>query len=331
MRLSDPRQLIALVVTVAGLGSWLFSGPLEHPNLPGPTGSILGAKTGEGLIAFTLRDAAGRLQIFTANPDGSGQRQLTFKGDNGRPAWSPDGRRLAFITTRAMGVSIAVMDADGSHQIVLTEGEAPDWSHDDESISFSRGGQIWVIRVDGQDLRQVTRSSTLKAGPSWSPDDMRLAFILIQDPQSPNSPRPTIGIVNADGSNERILTPPGRVNVRIEPDGTPTVLETADDANAPAWSPVGDTIAFWSGIEQRYGQIWVINADGSGVRQLTDDPSHRNNDDPSWSPDGRQILFGSGRSGRVELWVMNADGSGQHPLFPIDAGPFPGRASWQKP
>lgn len=296
-------------------------------------GGITRTKTGEGLIAFTLRDSAGRLQIFTANPDGSEQRQLTFVGDNGRPAWSPDGRRLAFSTKLAGADSVAIvaiMDADGSHQIVLAAGDAPDWSHDGESIAFSRAGQIWVMRVDGSGLRQVTRSSTFKAGPSWSHDGTRMAFILIQDPQSPTSPRPTIGIVNADGSNERILTPPGRVNVRIESDGTRTVLETADDANAPAWSPLDDRIAFWSGIEQRYGQVWVIKADGTGSMQLTDDPSHRNSDDPSWSPDGRKILFGTGRGGTVELWVMNADGTGQHRLFRIDPFPLPGRASWQK-
>jgi TolB protein len=301
----------------------------------GPSG--IAQTSSGGLIAFTLRDSAGRLQIFTASPDGSQQRQLTADGDNGRPAWSPDGRKLAFSSSRAtganrgMGASVAIMNADGSHQLVLAAGDAPDWSRDGESIAFSRGGQIWVMRADGADLRQVTQSSAFKAGPSWSNDGTRMAFIRMLDPQSPNGPRPTIGIVNADGSTERILTPPGRVNVRIEPDGTRTVLETADDANAPAWSPVDDTIAFWSGIEQQYGQVWVIKADGSGGRQLTDDPTHRNSDDPSWSPDGRQILFGTGRGGRVELWVMNADGSGQRRLFPIDPYPFPGRGSWRNP
>jgi len=125
------------------------------------------------------------------------------------------------------------------------------------------------------------------------------------------------------------LTVERRVNVRVKADGTKTVLETAYDANAPAWSPVGDRIAFWSGIENQYGQIWVINADGTGSRQLTDDPSHRNNDDPSWSPDGKQILFGTGRDGRVEIWVMDSDGRNPRRLHQMDPFPFPGRASWQ--
>jgi TolB protein len=135
--------------------------------------------------------------------------------------------------------------------------------------------------------------------------------------------------MNADGTNERILTTEKRVNVRREPDGTATVLETANEANAPAWSPVGNRIAFWSGIENRYGQVWTIHSDGTKSIQLTEDPTHRNSDDPSWSPDGKKILFSTGRSGRNELWVMDADGSNERKLSDIDAFPFPGRASWQ--
>jgi TolB protein len=120
------------------------------------------------------------------------------------------------------------------------------------------------------------------------------------------------------------------MNIRANPDGTKTVLETAADANAPSWSPVSDEIAFWSGTENQYGQIWRIRADGTGSRQLTDDPSRRNNDDPSWSPDGQNIIFGTGRSGRPELWIIDRDGRNPRRLFhKLDAGPFPGRASWQ--
>ena len=135
--------------------------------------------------------------------------------------------------------------------------------------------------------------------------------------------------MNADGTEERILTSADRTNVCAQPDGTVMTIETAHDANAPAWSPVDDRIAFWSGIESQYGQVWTIHADGSGSEQLTEQTQHRNSDDPSWSPDGKKILFGTGRSGLDELWGMDADGSHEMRLFPMDAAPFPGRAAWQ--
>ena len=242
-----------------------------------------------GLIAFTLRDGAGRLQIFTQKPDGSDKRQLTFERDNGRPDWSPDGKRIAYGSIGNGRSWVAAMDADGSNQRQLAEGTPdPDWSPDGKQIAFSH--------------------------PTPSPDGKMGS---------------QIWLMNADGSNERILTTEKRVNVRREPDGTEPVLETANDANAPAWSPVDNRIAFWSGIETRYGQVWVINSDGTGSTQLTEDPTHCNSDDPSWSPDGKKILFSTGRSGRNELWMMDADGSNEKKLSDIDASPFPGRATWQ--
>jgi len=293
-----------------------------------------------GLIAFTLRDRAGRLQIFTENVDGSNQRQLTFEGDNGRPDWSPDGGKIAFGSHRNGNAWVAVMDADGSNQRFLVAGTQgdPDWSPDGNQIALSRPvasidgqirPQIWIVNADGSNLRQVTQTNTFKGGPSWSRDGTQMVFILIKNPGSPTHPQPEIGIMNSDGTNERILTIEDRVNVRHEPDGTTTVLETAHDANAPAWSPVDDRVAFWSGIENQYGQIWTINSDGTGSTQLTEDPTHRNNDDPSWSPDGKKVLFSTGRSGRAELWMMDADGSNERKLSDIDPFPFPGRASWQ--
>ena len=299
----------------------------------------LGADVTNGLIAFTLRDRAGRLQIFTQKPDGSERRQLTFERDNGRPDWSPDGRKIAFGSIGNGKSWVAVMDADGTNQRLIAEGTPdPDWSPDGKQIAFSHpsrspdgkmGSQIWLMNADGSNPRQITESGTSKAGPSWSPDGKQMVFILIRNPGSPTDPQPQIGIMNADGTDERILTTKSRVNVRGEPDGTETVLETANDANAPAWSPVDNRIAFWSGIETRYGQVWVINSDGTGSTQLTEDPTHRNSDDPTWSPDGKKILFSTGRSGRNELWMMDADGRHERKLSEIDASPFPGRATWQ--
>jgi len=303
------------------------------PSAPTPIAQTPRACRGKGLIALTLNDRNGRLQIFTIHPDGTGQKQLTLEGMNGRQDWSPDGKKMVFMSVRnsqpLQPATIWVMNEDGTDQRFLTEGIAPDWSPDGKRIAYVLGNQIWIMDADGSNERQITRSNTYKVGPSWSPDGKEMAFILVKNPGSHTDPQPQIGIMNSDGTNERILTGEDRVNVRIEADGTKTILETAHDANAPSWSAVENKIAFWSGIENQYGQVWVINSDGTGSKQLTEEPNHRNNDDPSWSPDGKMIIFSTGRSGRNELWVMNSDGSDERKIHDIDAFPFPGRASVQ--
>lgn len=84
----------------------------------------------------------------------------------------------------------------------------------------------------------------------------------------------------------------------------------------PAWSPAGNRIAFVT-TESGNDDIWVINEDGSGLTQLTDDPNYDKS--PSWSPDGTKILFWSNRTGKAQLWLMNSDGSNQHIISPNQA------------
>ncbi|MFN2529817.1 MAG: hypothetical protein ABR555_00820 [Pyrinomonadaceae bacterium] len=328
-----------------GIGNWIMNADGSDQRIfttntfvrsrPSWQPSVNGSFSGDagegkyGLIALTFKDEAGKLQIFTIRPDGSQKKQLTFEGDNGRPEWSPDGTRIAFATIRDGKGSVGVMAADGSSQKLLTEGRHPSWSRDGSRIAFARDGQIWVMNVDGSNISQITHSNSFKNGPSWSPDGKQMVFILLKNPQSKTDPQPQIGIMNSDGTNETILTTNDRSNVCRQTDGTESFLATAHDANAPAWSPVDNRIAMWSGIEKRYGEVWVINSNGTDSVQLTRECSRRNNDDPSWSQDGRKILFSTGRSGRNELWVIDADGGKEKRLSNIDAFPFPGRASWQ--
>jgi TolB protein len=330
---------LALVAAPAGCGgaSNLFAAKTTDA-APNPGACIDTVVSGNndlshvqgGVIAFTLRDAQGQLQIFTAKPDGSGLRQLTSEGQNGLAAWSRDGKQLAFMAIRANGAFIGVMNADGSNQrLFAAGGQAPDWSPDGRLIAFSRDGQVWTMNADGTGEKRITSSATFKVRPSWSPDGTQMVFILIRNLSNPMDPQPQIGIMSSNGTSERILTAADRTNVCTEIDGSTRVLETAHDANAPSWSPIDDRIALWSGIENMYGQVWSIRADGTASTQLTHETRHSNNDDPSWSPDGTKILFSTGRSGRNELWVMDADGSNEMRLFPIDANPFPGRGAWQ--
>jgi Tol biopolymer transport system component len=84
----------------------------------------------------------------------------------------------------------------------------------------------------------------------------------------------------------------------------------------PAWSPVSNEIAYVS-TETQNEEIWVINHDGTGPRQLTKNEWEWDKS-PSWSPDGQQIVFASNRTGNQQLWIMNADGSDQKLLMGWD-------------
>jgi Tol biopolymer transport system component len=105
------------------------------------------------------------------------------------------------------------------------------------------------------------------------------------------SPRPQIFVIGSNGAGETNLT------------------QSASGNDSPSWSPDGTTIAFSSNRDGNW-EIYVMNADGSGVTRLT---TNRSADDasPVWSPDGSKIAFHTNRDDNYEIYLMNADGSGQ--------------------
>ncbi|MCI0423475.1 MAG: hypothetical protein L0312_30370, partial [Acidobacteria bacterium] len=197
------------------------------------------APDNRSLIAYGARDADGRQQIFVVRPDGTGKRRLTQDGNqNFFPAWSPDGKRLAFTSNRSGSPQIWVTDADGANARQLTsqgENVVPTWSPDGKRLAFesNRAGhfQIWVMDADGGNQKQLTTtvSSLGDHAPAWSPDGRRIAFA------SPKSGNFAIWLMDPDGSHLTQLTTPRGERYR--------------DSNVPAWSPDGTKIAFWSGIE----------------------------------------------------------------------------------
>src|SRR5216684_3008898 len=284
-----------------------------------PAGEIATGPGDTALIAYGARDNDGRQQIFVVRPDGTGKRRLTQEGDqNYLPAWSRDGRKLAFTSNRSGRSQIWVMAADGSNPIQLTteaDNAVPTWSPDGKRLAFAskRTGhsEIWVMNADGSDQTQLTKTDVAIAndGPAWSPDGRKIAFY------SNRSGHYAIWLMDPDGSHLTQFT---------TPDGGRYL-----DSNAPAWSPDGSKIAYWSGVAHKSGNIWVMNVDGSNRTQLTDQPVGINADGPTWSPDGKKILFSSNRPGSQGIgnWIMNADGSDQR-VFTTNTF-VRARPSWQ--
>ena len=126
--------------------------------------------------------------------------------------------------------------------------------------------ELYSVNSDGTGLARLTWSATPEQHPDWSPDGSRIAFESFADGPS------SIHVIDADGSNERRVSPETYNGVDSE----------------PAWSPDGSQIAFASTRPFNGSwHVWVMNADGSGLRQLTGGFSTS----PAWSPDGTRIAY----------------------------------------
>ena len=166
------------------------------------------------------------------------------------------------------------------------------------------------------ELYGLPMSRPERFGPFISQRFQRVAFQFWVE-EVPGSPAPgtVIGVLAGDLLKQAGLVPPEGLNVAdggvvaVAPTPAPATRLTVHDAfdASPVWSPDGRRIAFDSDRDGNW-EVYVMNADGSGVTRLTGNDAVDGS--PSWSPDGRRIAFDSTRDGNREIYVMNADGSG---------------------
>ena len=264
----------------------------------------------QGQIAFSS-DRDGDSEIYVMDTDGGNPRRLTNNRDGDwSPSWSPDGKRIVFLSDRDGHVNvhgwsnpdIYVMDADGGNQKNLTNNPkadwSPSWSPDGKRIAFhsNRVGrfnyEIYVMDADGGNLQSLTDNRNDDFYPSWSPDGERIVFSSAREEHFEDKFGITdeIYVMDADGGNQQRLT------------------DNRNNDWDPVWSPDGQRIAF---AADRKGdlenfEIYMMDADGGNQQKLT---NHRTWDgSPSWSPDSQRIVFNSNRDGKSEIYVIDADG-----------------------
>jgi hypothetical protein len=268
-----------------------FSAAVALPP-PGPEGVLPSGRIAFAMLRDPIADGGcGRLGVYVLN---SGTRQPTYLADGCSPVLSPDTRLVAY--TR--GGHIFVKSADGGPEVKVTGtlgGINPTWSPDGKRLAFSADAdnksQIYIVNADGSQLTRITKSSTdLAAGrlgsdPIWSPDGRRIAFTVSPDFPLTNANWDVYVVEIAGSGLMRLTDNPAR-------DG---LID---------WSPDGTKILFWSERDSGKTNIYVMNADGSNQKQLT---NGKFDDSANWSPDGKRIVFVSGND--RQLYVMNVDGS----------------------
>jgi len=246
---------------------------------------------------YFVSSRSGHKEIWVMDYDGANQRQVTHQNSISlSPRISPDGSRLAFSSITKSGWEILMYSMDLNRLVSFPRfggsNFSPAWSGDGAKLAFSssRSGdpEIYVVDQSGANLKRITSFKGPDVSPVWNrKTDAQIAWV------SGRTGLPQIYTMEADGTNVQRLTDQGY-------------------AVSPAWSPNGQFLALaWT---RRYGpgapgseDLYLMDVASKQWVQLTHDGGR--NDFPSWSPDGRHIVFQSSRSGSEQIWSMLADGS----------------------
>jgi Tol biopolymer transport system component/DNA-binding winged helix-turn-helix (wHTH) protein len=250
--------------------------------------------------------------LWIVNSQGGEPRQLTQvtnpPGSHYAPSWSSDGKRVAFInydTVSPQVWSIAVSGAELQSITKASTGDKswPIYAPDGNSIYFNRGETLWKTPVSpdsgaaaGEPIKvadlgsTVIRNATLSASGKW------LAY-------------------SAYTSTNNLISVP-MSPLTNEPAGSPSFLTNQPGTRhiAPAFSPDGSRIAFSVMRRGNTSNLWIADADGGNLNQVTTEGGRF----PSWYPDGKQLAFLSVRQGRRRFWSIAAAGGNEKVLFETD-------------
>ena len=299
------------------------------------------SKNPRGLGGF---ETAQSTEIYIAHPDGSGLRRITqADAFAGSPTWSTDGRRLVFYQADIKEVSnitaarrirgttqIASIDLQTNEVKMLTAGDGEKWSPRwiaQDRVAYVSGGPDGGLEYTAGPAGARGEFGS----PSWSADGQEMVFHREVDHQWPplqewHSMDPHFRLVRSgifpsfSPAGDRLLCNDQTAGIlhnsilMMNTDGSHRSLLFQDpvkSALGPVWSPRGDKIAFalgrffQSSLGPASADIMIINSDGTGLQKMTDGSG--NYAFPSWSPDGRNIVYRSSSAGKSGLLIVDTE------------------------
>jgi len=260
-----------------------------------------GASSLFGTKIYFVSDRTGHKEIWSMDPDGSNQKQITsFKSISIMPAVSPDGAKIAFTSFARGNPAIFILSTETGRRLsfynqVASLNATPDFTPDGKQILYASSAsgyaQIYVANLDGSSLKRISSSRAIEVEPKVNPKTGN-DIVFVSGRTGPQQ----IFRMNFDGTGVERLT------------------NGEGEASNPSWNPDGQHIAFsWTrGYATGNFNLFLMDVATRQFDQLTH--SEGRNENPSWAPDGRHLVFMSTRSGSHQIYTMLADGSQVHQL-----------------
>ena len=251
-------------------------------------------------IAFS-NNFTGHKEIYMIDYDGAEPLKLTNTNSiNLLPRWSHDGTKIYYTSYKYLNPDMFEIDlTSGTIKPYITfqglnipGGNSPDGNKMVMTLSLGKNPNIYLLNRETRKLKKLLKNFSLSSSPTYSPDGTQIAFV------SDRSGNPQVYVLNLATGKTKKLT---RFNW----------------CDSPSWSPTGEWIAF-AGRKTRKEKMNIFLTDLTGNIKHRLTRNSGSNENPSWSPDGRFLVFSSTRNKKKELFIMDVDGSAQHPLAEID-------------